>query len=291
VQVLGALLSRIFGSTPPLDESQKAAAGIRSWDDCLRGDLRLFLEPGLSSPEPYRNWIGDHIPQRQPLSLFRGAFSGSGIEGRTHADALLWNPANKFTLYFEAKVLADADCMTSYDGMRNQITRYVDAMLEPSRVPSDRRYTEPGLTLFALLTPRMFQRERNARLYSRLMTEYQDPVAGPQALERDMPYRAGANWSSIIPRIGWLTWEDCLEACPEAASELTLASVEWSLSGPDLSRRVGRLMGQPAIRDLDYPTQKAFVMAIDKAANFSSLPLAFQALILEADENFEEEDY
>jgi hypothetical protein len=226
VQALAALLSRAFGPVPPFDEQAKGAAAISSWADCLRGDLRLFLEPGLSSPEPYRQWIRGNLSQRQPLSLVREAFDGSGIEGRTHADALLWNPANKFALYVEAKVLADADCMITYDALRNQITRYVDAILEPTRVPIGRRHTNPRLTLFALLTPRMFKQEWHARLYGRLMTEYQDAVAGPGALEREMPYRKGMNWSEVIPRIGWLTWEDCLEVLPSLRSELSPAGMD-----------------------------------------------------------------
>jgi hypothetical protein len=52
-----------------------------------------------------------------------------------------------------------------------------------------------------------------------------------------MPYRQGMNWSEVIPRIGWLTWEDCLEALPTLRSELSPANME-ELSGRDQNKEI-----------------------------------------------------
>ena len=50
VEVLGALLSRAFGSRPPL-------AMFDDWQLCLTGDLQFALEASLPSPPSYCSWL------------------------------------------------------------------------------------------------------------------------------------------------------------------------------------------------------------------------------------------
>jgi hypothetical protein len=216
---MGALMRLCLGDTPPLPD-------IASWDECLGGKLHLFFEVSLPSPPGYKRWLGEHLSQRQiiPHVLDASRRRGTdevrgGLEGATHVDAMLLNADNGFAVLFEAKVLSDVSYQVSFDAMRNQIARNIDVTLERNdSLPEPLNLRRPERTLFVLLTPEVFRKRPDSRLYGWLMNEYR---TNPTALARDIPHRQSVDWSDVAHRIGWLTWEDCEQvlpgSCPWAA--------------------------------------------------------------------------
>ena len=214
---LTSLLCQLYGATPPLD-------GLATWNDCLTGDLHLYFEARLPSPQTYVTWLSAHLPERQLIPYIRDAAarnSGRPLEGPSHVDALFVNPLNGFGLLIEAKVLSDIDIIVSFDNQRNQLARNIDLMLE--------RYTDgsvgpviaqrrPERSLLALLTPEVFARNPRTRLYGWLLRDYQE---NPEALARDLPHRSEVEWSGVSKRLGWLTFEMVELFCPGACPWLT----------------------------------------------------------------------
>jgi hypothetical protein len=86
---------------------------------------------------------------------------------------------------------------------------------------------DPERTLFALLTPRLFQEAPHSRLYGSLMEDYRST---PESLARDLPHRE-ADWAQLSRQIGWLTWEDCEEVLPGACPWLGSAGGSSSQEG------------------------------------------------------------
>jgi hypothetical protein len=212
------LLERSFhGSKPDIPS-------FRNWQDALAGRLHLFFEVGMSSPKTYRSWLSNNIARRQPIPYIRHAAQRQpgvfreNLEGFTKLDALLLNETNGFSVLFEAKVLSDVSCTVAYDPTRNQIARNIDVMLEkPSAVGLMLAKRDPRLSLFVLLTPRLFQTRWQSRLYGWLMQDYR---RNETALARDLPHRSDEELSGVSRRIGWLSWEDCQEICPQACQWL-----------------------------------------------------------------------
>ena len=151
------------------------------------------------------------------------------LEGFTHADAIIVNPSNGFSVVFESKVLSDISTEITFDCMRNQIARIIDVMLERPdpevHVLDALSERQRDLTCLVLLTPKLFQRNPWSKLYGRVIREYQ---SDPQALSRDLPHRWD-NLDAVSKRLGWLTWEDCKSvlssACPWLPSESSYNSV------------------------------------------------------------------
>jgi hypothetical protein len=204
------LLATTFGPRPPLDEPA-------SWQACLDGDLDLYLEVGLSSPARYREFLRAHLADRHPLRrrVESAETRRSALEGRTHLDALLLNRSKRFAVHVEAKLLSDIDTKISYDALRNQLARNLDCMLEPPRPGKEGPLAKrrPDRSLFVLLTPELFRRHWQSRLYGHLLREYR---SDPAALQRDLPHRSGAECASLSRRIGWMTFEDVKAVVPDA---------------------------------------------------------------------------
>ena len=165
------LLTQVLGETPPIDEPL-------GWDELLGDRMRLFFEVGLPSPPAYSAWLREHLDTRHPLAAQRAASAASprALEGRTHLDAMLLNPATGFAVHFEAKVLSDIDTKTKHDALRNQLARNIDCMAAPAggsaTILAKRR---PERSFLVLLTPELFRtqldesalRTSDARLHDR----------------------------------------------------------------------------------------------------------------------------
>ena len=213
---LTEMLRQCLGEVPPI-------VGLATWEEAL-GDpqeLKLYFEVSLPTPPEYREYLAGRLDQRVLVpnvldSATKTEKAGRALEGATKVDAVLIAPKTKFAVLFEAKVLADASCSIGFDVLRNQIARNIDVMLEPNprlRWPLKQRC--PERTCFVLITPEIFRDHPESRLYGWLMRDYR---RDPRALQRDLPHRAGTDFSSVATRLGWLTWEDCnhlpLRACP-----------------------------------------------------------------------------
>lgn len=212
--LLATLLRQLYGKTPPIK-------GLSSWERCLDGDLYLYFEAQLPSPQSYVAWLTAHLTEQQLIPYVRDAAdrkSGKPLEGATHVDAILVNPQNGFGVLIEAKVLSDISAYTSFDNRRNQLVRNVDVMLEryaDASVISQRR---PDRSLLAILTPDVFKQHPRSRLYGWLLPDYQE---NSRSLARDLPHRSNMDWSGVSKRLGWLTFEMVEKVCPGACPWLT----------------------------------------------------------------------
>ena len=204
------LLRQAYGVTPPIRT-------IPSWEECLEGDMLLYFEARLPSPESYVSWLRSKLQQRQMIPYVLDAArreSARPLEGATHVDALLFNIANGFAWLLEAKVLSDVSPSISFDNFRNQIARNIDVMLDRTSQPANGlEKRDPEKTLFGLLTPAAFKEYPSSRLYGWLMEEYRSK---PEALSRDLGHRKDADWKAISKRIGWVTFEDFEKVRPRA---------------------------------------------------------------------------
>ena len=214
-----SLMHQCFGDVPPLTD-------VTSWDECFDGRLHLFFEVNLPSPSTYKHWLAENLSQRQiiPYTLDASFRHGTSevrgrLEGPTHVDAMLLNADNGFAALFEAKVLSDTSYQVSFDTMRNQIARNIDVMLERNEnLPKPLSARRPERTLFVMVTPEMFRKHPQSRLYGWLLKEYRN---NPKALERDIPHRQSVDWLGVSRRIGWLTWEECEQTLPGSCPWLT----------------------------------------------------------------------
>ena len=208
------LLTQVLGKTPPTDEPL-------SWDELLGDRMRLFFEVGLPSPPAYSAWLREHLDTRHPLAAQRGASAASprALEGRTHLDAMLLNPATGFAVHFEAKVLSDIDTKTKHDALRNQLARNIDCMAAPAgeraTILAQRR---PERSFLVLLTPELFRINWTSRLYGHLLRAY---TTDPAALARDLPHLDPATCVALSRRLGWLTFEDLQNVEPAACPWIT----------------------------------------------------------------------
>ena len=206
--LLTTLLTGMFGEVPPV-------SGLRSWQACLAGDLRLYFEACLPSSPSYVRWLRRNLDSQQMVPYVLDAAlrdNARRLEGATHVDALFLNPSNGFAWLIEAKVLSDVSYSISFDNYRNQIARNLDVMLDNTSHPGAGLETrDPDRSLFALLTPAGFKERRSSRLYGWLIHEYQ---ADPSALQRDLPNRSDTDWVGLSKRIGWFTFDDVERSRP-----------------------------------------------------------------------------
>ncbi len=203
-----SLLQVAFRGKPPFVDPE-----VNSWEKCLSGDrLKLYFEAQLPSPKSYQEWLADNFDDRHLIPYVRDAIEAKRTrskspktEGPTHVDALLLNPNNGFAVIFEAKLMSDISCDVTFDGMRNQIARNIDVMLDDRThpvAPLDQR--RPDRTLFTFVTPQMFRMSPSSRLYGWLMKEY---CSSPDSIARDLPNRNRDDWPHVATRLAWITWE------------------------------------------------------------------------------------
>lgn len=199
-QELISLFKEAYGDIPPIK-------GIQNWEECIDGELHLFFEANLPSPQQYKKWLRTHLTRQQFIPYILDSDNGrKNLEGATNVDAILLNSETRFAVIIESKVLSDISYQVTYDVMRNQIARNIDVMLEPNdNVCDPLKSRDPNKTLFLLLTPKIFKDNPTTRLYGHKMNGYQKD---PQSLHNDLPHRKDCDWESLSRRLGWLTWED-----------------------------------------------------------------------------------
>jgi hypothetical protein len=190
-----------------------------SWEDLAAEPLKIRLEAPLPSPREYVKWLKENISKRNliPYVIEAAQQKRVRLEGFTHADAIAVCEKTGFGVVFEAKATADQSYSVSFDLMRNQIARVIDAMLQPpaKNTSSPLSTRDPQKTVFVLLTPGVFKEQWRSRLYGWLMHDYQE---NPGALARDLPHRSTftvSDWERLSKRIGWLTWEECNSVLPQ----------------------------------------------------------------------------
>jgi hypothetical protein len=236
--VVGALASLYYYHDDPVGNFAEALeiatggapkfGGYSSWAKALgkSDDLHLFFEVNLPSPPAYSQLgpkeLEQHLDEHLlniPHLLRNGvkAAKRKQLEGATKVDAVLISGQTNVAVLFEAKVLADISCGTSYDISRNQMVRNIDVMLETnSTLGDDLKRRDPAKTCFVLLTPEAFRQNGQSRLYGWLYDEYKKEEAGLLKKHLGRPDRPDEMLATVPSRLGWLTWEDCRRIDPTA---------------------------------------------------------------------------
>ncbi len=70
----------------------------------------------------------------------------------------------------------------------------------------------PDRSCFVLMTPEVFRSNRQSRPYGWLYDGCRE--------DAQVPHRQGVDFTSVVRRLGWATWEDCNDALPGACSWL-----------------------------------------------------------------------
>lgn len=179
------------------------------------------LEKGKLHLYPDRNKT---IMDRLNGKLNKDNKRSASLEGNTNLDVQIvfeYNNRRKY-LFIEAKFLSDIDTKTTYNPVRNQIIRNIDAMLDFVDSKEARIH---GVTYddvyFSVLTPKIFRTNeyggnrstaldvftpQRSRYYCYVMDEYRNL----DSLKKDLPHRklSDVEWTSICNNIGWMTFED-----------------------------------------------------------------------------------
>lgn len=206
---MASALRAAFREQPPLTT-------FSTWEECIgeRGDQDLRFEVAVSSPRAYREALRAQFHRMGPTAhlvpyVVDAAQGRTAFEGATKVDAVFRNRKNGFCVLFEAKVLSDISCDVTFDPLRNQLARNVDVMVDNAE--GGTLSPDPAKRLLCLLTPRVFQVKPTTRFYGLLYHEYK---RNPGALTEHLPHRDAAFLRDAASRLGWLTFEDCLNVCP-----------------------------------------------------------------------------
>ena len=215
------LLKELFDSAlhPPTFETvsdvtvEVILPEIRSYSEYLKS---TFLKEGAYHPYPDRKSIIEEKLNKEKMSL----------EGNTNLDALISGSdvdgKDKF-IFIEAKYLADVSKDTTYNTVRDQIIRNIDAAIYFMRETNDEKNPRVDDFWFYLLTPGIFRtksfggpttnplkvyRPEKSRLYCYKMEEYLEwrnirDVLPHQHLKDE-------EWETIANHIGWFTFEEMM---------------------------------------------------------------------------------
>ncbi|MBI9015567.1 MAG: hypothetical protein JEZ08_25335 [Clostridiales bacterium] len=155
----------------------------------------------------------------------------ASLEGNTNLDAqiIFSVEGRKKYMFIEAKFLSDIDTKTTYNPVRNQVIRNIDAMIDFVLTEKEKnKDIDLADVYFTLLTPKVFRTEKfngnkksnldiftpqKARFYCYVMDEYKNPLA----LKRDLPHRqlSDDKWEMISKHLGWITFDDMYIAAKE----------------------------------------------------------------------------
>lgn len=139
--------------------------------------LSLFTSDNISFPSDMELWFeAQPIPPRKGNSGFSEGntkldLSFGNIEKRSGTDSGIQYKIenNGWVCFIEAKLFSDCSNDTSYDPLRNQITRVIENLL-----CSQNNKVLPDKTNFSLLTPRIFKNNSTSKLYGYKYQEYQN---------------------------------------------------------------------------------------------------------------------
>jgi hypothetical protein len=185
--------------------------------------LKLFTSSNNTFDKDLELWF-----ESQPIPPRRGKLRFS--EGNTKLDlafgdiekrlgtnsGIQYKIAENGTVCFvEAKLFSDCSNDTSYDPLRNQITRVIENL-----ICFQNNNVFPERTYFTLLTPRLFKDNPSSKLYGYKFFEYQNAdklkndFQNAAIIERNIK-----NWKYPIDidrriqtlTLNWITYEDIIE--------------------------------------------------------------------------------
>lgn len=198
IKEYASLFEAAYGETPPIKD-------ISDWEECFKGELNLFFEVRLPSPNSFNDWLMSNYSDLHIIPyILDSAHNKQILEKPTIVDALLLNQENGFAAIIEAKVLSDISHSVVYDIIRNQIARNIDVMLENNNaLCNPLNVRDPSKTLFLMITPKIFKDNPTTRFYGYKFNDYKKNT---DSLANDLPHRDNLN--NLSSRLGWITWED-----------------------------------------------------------------------------------
>ena len=213
-QSMPGVLAAAFGMRPP--------SRWESWEESLgaKEDQQLYFEVSIPSPKSYRQSLKDsYLNQGKDAHILPyvvdAAAGRTSFEGPTRVDAVLSNRQTDFSVMFEAKVLSDISSQVTFDPFRNQLARNIDVLVDEDS--GEHLSSAVANRFFCLLTPRAFKDKPSSRYYGLLMKEYTE---NSDLLCEHLPHRERGVIEEAASRIGWLTFEDCKDVCPDSCKWL-----------------------------------------------------------------------
>jgi hypothetical protein len=203
-------------------------------DEIIDIQLEKQLPEILSYREKLKNAAFHYFPHSVKTIEEKRRNQNASFEGPTHVDLFIVAKSGVKNICFviEAKFNSDISKDISYNPVRDQIIRNIDAAIDYTY---DRDLDIPIHSFcFLLLTPKIFRTAKfggnrktdieiflpqRGRFYCYKMDEYRNPVNIHMAL----PHRHGGqepDWEQISKRIGWITFEDVYQ------SALTFGTIE-----------------------------------------------------------------
>ena len=170
-------------------------------------------------------------PDRRNILEKKSMQEDASFEGNTNLDVSIKGKFNNeaIIIFIEAKFLSDISYQITYNPVRDQIIRNIDAGIDYI----DEHKLEFKNFYFLLLTPKVFRnplfgekkesslnifRPELSRLYSYKMEEYKKPENLKCALPHRLEYKLKnkqrhineSEWNHIANNIGWITFEDII---------------------------------------------------------------------------------
>lgn len=194
--------------------------------------LSLFASSTISFPSDIQFWIeAQPLPPRKGYSGFSEGntkldLSFGCIEKRDGTDLGIQykKEPNGWVCFIEAKLFSDSSNDTSYDPLRNQITRVIENLL-----CFQNEGVFPEKIYFSLLTPKIFRDNPKSKLYGYKYLDYQNSYNLIYDISKSkIEKRNEKNWfypPNIVDRINvltynWVTYEEIIE------SELNISGLD-----------------------------------------------------------------
>ncbi len=191
----------------------------------------IWVEHQMHEILSYRKYLRDKLdqeifhlyPDRREIIDNKLKKENASFEGNTNLDIYISGKRNKKMKYIfiEAKFLSDISYQISYNPVRDQISRNIDAGIDFC----DKKKIDYSDFYFLLLTPKIFRPEEfgdikksainefvpgRGRMYCYKMLDYKNHIN----LKESLPHRklSDGKWKTMSSNIGWITFEDFYRA-------------------------------------------------------------------------------
>ncbi len=179
--------------------------------------VRKFTDDSVKVDDGFDVWYESQpIPPRERTGNTHLDLSFGGIKRRSGtASGIEYDPnGESWVCFVEGKLFSDCSTQVRHDPLRNQLVRVIENLLYFQK---DGDF--PDEVYFTLLTPRLFQENKNSKLYGYKMQEYRNEdniLKDIRSCRLEKRYRDNWEYPDIEERVGllklgWVTYEEILE--------------------------------------------------------------------------------